>query len=59
MILATGTTGFIGNTLVADLWIKKYSIKAVVRTRSNFPSSVEQVVFPDLSELASDPLTGI
>ncbi|MBV1899527.1 MAG: SDR family oxidoreductase [Cycloclasticus sp.] len=51
MILVTGATGFVGSSIVEQLWTSGHDVRACSRQRSDsFPSAVEFIATGDLSE---------
>ena len=51
MILVTGATGFVGSSIVEQLWTSGHDVRACSRQRSDsFPSAVDLITSGDLSE---------
>jgi len=48
-VLVTGASGFIGKSLVAALLRTDYAVRAATRRSVSFPSSVDEVIIPDLA----------
>ncbi|HEY1475413.1 MAG TPA: NAD-dependent epimerase/dehydratase family protein [Pseudolabrys sp.] len=47
-VLVTGASGFVGHPLVAALLTAGYAVRAVTRSQTFFPDSVDVVTIPDL-----------
>jgi nucleoside-diphosphate-sugar epimerase len=57
-LVLTGATGFVGKSLIENLFSEPYAIKAFVRqSSSELPLSVKQIAVGELSELALDHST--
>jgi nucleoside-diphosphate-sugar epimerase len=48
-VLVTGASGFIGKPLVAALLRAGYAVRVATRRSVSFPSSVDEVIIPDLA----------